>query len=600
MKLTIRNKLYLGFGNIVVLNIIMQIILLLNLNGIANTFQEFINVEIKLSHLAEDIRYYDATLTDAVRAVLIDPTDQTNYDRYNADATSLDGVIAEATTLATSEEERQIFQKIGEVNVSLIEIETQLLENPNIEQARALYRGEYGVLKAQYAEQVALFYTRRTAELEQEQNHIFETIRNTQIMSEAMIVAMLIAGVSVAVYLSRDISKPLQALTSSIEQVGKGDLSQRIHIHSSDETGTLGHAFNKMVENLQGSAENLIAKEYLENAVNKYQGFVARVAAGDLTTRLEMVGNGNSEDAFSDDLYRLGMNLNDMVENLNGITHQVRESVSGIMSATTQIQAATTQQFASTTEQNAAVTQTVVTVEEIRTTVQQTAERAQAVADSAQQSVNVSRRGKQVVENTVEGMNLIQKRVENIAETILSLSERTQQIGEIINTVNAIADQSKLLALNASIEAARVGEEGRGFAIVASEVRQLAEQSKQATSRIGEILNEIQRATNTAVMVTEEGSKETERGMELVNRAGETIRDLASTLEDAAQAAVQIAASTHQQTNGMSQLASAMQQIKQASVQAASSSRQTEQSANDLASTSRQLEQAVARYKVAT
>jgi methyl-accepting chemotaxis protein len=123
----------------------------------------------------------------------------------------------------------------------------------------------------------------------------------------------------------------------------------------------------------------------------------------------------------------------------------------------------------------------------------------------------------------------------------LSLSERTQQIGEIINTVNAIADQSKLLVLNASIEAARAGEEGRGFAVVAAEVRQLAEQSRRATARVGEILNEIQQATNTAVMVTEEGSKGAEHGMELVNRAGGAILKLAATLEGATQAAVQIA-----------------------------------------------------------
>ena len=93
------------------------------------------------------------------------------------------------------------------------------------------------------------------------------------------------------------------------------------------------------------------------------------------------------------------------------------------------------------------------------------------------------------------------------------LSERTQQIGEIIDAVNALADQSKLLALNASIEAARAGEEGKGFAVVAMEVRQLAEQSRGATSRVRDILSEIQDATNMAVMVTEEGSKGAENGM---------------------------------------------------------------------------------------
>jgi methyl-accepting chemotaxis protein len=195
-------------------------------------------------------------------------------------------------------------------------------------------------------------------------------------------------------------------------------------------------------------------------------------------------------------------------------------------------------------------------------------------------------------------MQLIRQRVENIAETILMLSERTQQIGEIIETVNAIADQSKLLALNASIEAARAGDEGRGFAVVAMEVRQLAEQSREATERVGDILSEIQQATNTAVMVTEEGSKGAAAGIELVDRAGDAIRELARTIESAAEAAIQIAASTHQQTNGMDQLGTAMTQIKQATVQTAASTQQTEQSIRDLMTMARQMESAIARYNL--
>ena len=118
--------------------------------------------------------------------------------------------------------------------------------------------------------------------------------------------------------------------------------------------------------------------------------------------------------------------------------------------------------------------------------------------------------------------------------------------------------------------------------MVAMAVHQLAEQSREATARVRDILSEIQQATNTAVMVTEEGSKGAEAGMELTVRAGEAIRELAATIESAAQAATQIAASTHQQTNGVDQLASAMTQIKQASSQTAASMRQTEQSVRDL------------------
>src|SRR5690606_26796722 len=250
-------------------------------------------------------------------------------------------------------------------------------------------------------------------------------------------------------------------------------------------------------------------------------------------------------------------------------------------------------------EQDSAVTQTVATVEQVRHTVQQTAERARAVANVSQQSVAVSRNGQQAVVENTTGMQIIRQRVESIAETILMLSERTQQIGEIIDAVNALAEQSKLLALNASIEAARAGEEGKGFAVVALEVRQLAEQSREATARVRTILSEIQQSTNTAVLVTEEGSKGAEQGISLAERTGEVIRELSATIEEAAQTAMKIAASTQEQTSGMDQLAAAILQIKQASEQTAAGTRQTEISIQNLMEMADRLAEAAARYQLA-
>jgi PAS domain S-box-containing protein len=287
----------------------------------------------------------------------------------------------------------------------------------------------------------------------------------------------------------------------------------------------------------------------------------------------------------------------DQREYLQMLIGKIRASASILNNVAAEIQVATTQQVASTLEQETAVTQTVATVEEVRTTVQQTAERAQQVAHTATESVSTSRTGQEAVAQTVDSVSQIKQQVEDIAGSILALSERTQQIGEIIDTVNGLADQSKLLALNASIEAARAGEEGKGFAVVAMEVRQLAEQSREATGRVRDILSEIQQATNSAVMVTEQGSKGAEIGLSLVELAGEAIRELAVTIEGAAQAATQIAASTHQQTNGMEQLAAAMMQIKAASGQSAVSARQTENSVREMIDIAQQLEAAVAQYQ---
>ncbi len=409
-----------------------------------------------------------------------------------------------------------------------------------------------------------------------------------------------------AYVLSGAMTKPIVKVSDAAANLATGDLTQRVAINSRDEIGQLAGSFNAMAEDLEKMVENeRFTRAYLEETVTDYVTFVEEVSTGNLQARLSLNGNGNGNGQHNsdvgedqDDLHRLGKNLNNMVENLAEMATRFRAVAQSVSSAATEIQAAATQQTASATEQDAAVTQTVATVEEVRSTVVQTAERARTVAESSQQSVDFSTNGQQAVEESVEGMDLIRQRVEDIAETILMLSERTQQIGEIIDAVNALADQSKLLALNASIEAARAGEEGKGFAVVAMEVRQLAEESRDATSRVSDILSEIQQATNTAVMVTEEGSKGAENGLSLVQRAGQSIRELTSTIEDAAQNATQIAASTHQQTNGMDQLASAMLQIKQSSAQTAATMKQTEQSVRDLLEMARQLEEAADRYQL--
>ena len=428
---------------------------------------------------------------------------------------------------------------------------------------------------------------------------MFANINQTFLVNVGIALCAIIVAMMVGIwFINRRIVMPLGNLTGAAADISRGELEVYVPASGSDEFSVLANSFNTMtahLRNLIQSERN--AKEHLESIVAEYVAFVRRIASGDLTTRLTLDAAHTQADA-TEDLYILGSNLNEMVEGLSDMAGQVRKAVETIVSTASEIQSAAIQQNATILEQDTAVTETVATVEEVRATVQQTADRAQAVANTSQQSVVVSRSGQQAVTDNANGMQIIRQRVESIAETILLLSQHTQQIGEIINTVNALADQSKLLALNASIEAARAGEEGRGFAVVAMEVRQLAEQSRSATARVRDILSEIQQATNTAVMVTEEGSKGAEQGIELVERTGDAIRTLAATIEEAAQAASQIAASTYQQTNGMDQLATAILQIKKASEQTASGTRQTESSIHSLIEMAEQLEHAAARYQL--
>jgi methyl-accepting chemotaxis protein len=276
-----------------------------------------------------------------------------------------------------------------------------------------------------------------------------------------------------------------------------------------------------------------------------------------------------------------------------------RESAQTINTTANEILTTVSQHTASASEQSAAVNQTTATVDEARATAEQAARQATTVAQLAQTSVQVGAEGTQAVEAILKAMTDIRAKVEGIAQDILALSEHTQQIGEIILTVNDIADQSNILALNAAIEAAKAGEQGKGFAVVAAEVRNLAEQSKQATAKVRTILGDIQKATNAAVLATEQGSRGVETGTGLAQRAGEVIGKLAADIREAAQVAQQIAASAHQQSTAMDQIAQAMREINQATVQFVAGARQSQTAAESLTGLARQLQTLTEKYKLA-
>jgi len=177
--------------------------------------------------------------------------------------------------------------------------------------------------------------------------------------------------------------------------------------------------------------------------------------------------------AADDPLIMLGHRLNETVTSLQRMVVQICDTSGNLNTATSEILAAATQQASGANEQSAAIAQTTTTVDELKTIAEQSVARAQEVAGASQRTVEVSRAGRMAVEETIGSMAQIKVQVEGIAENILALSEQTQQIDEIITTVNDIAAQSNILALNASVEAARAGEYGKGFAVVAVEVRNL-------------------------------------------------------------------------------------------------------------------------------
>jgi methyl-accepting chemotaxis protein len=277
-----------------------------------------------------------------------------------------------------------------------------------------------------------------------------------------------------------------------------------------------------------------------------------------------------------------------------GIVVPVRKTIDALGSASAEILAGTTQQAAGMREHSTAVTETVSTVDEVLQTSEQAAQRALTVSESAQRAADVGQAGRKAVDESVAAMGAVKDQAGSIAESILTLAEQAQAIGEIITTVNDIGEQINLLSLNAAIEASRAGEHGRGFSVVAAEIKALADQSKKATTQVRQILGEIQKATNAAVMVTEQGSKGVNEAVKTVNEAGQTIRMLGDIITEAAQMAAQIAASSGQQATGMRQIHQAMQNISQVSNQNLAATNQSEQAAKHLNVLGSNLKQLVA------
>ncbi|MGR3318288.1 MAG: methyl-accepting chemotaxis protein, partial [Candidatus Anammoxibacter sp.] len=311
-----------------------------------------------------------------------------------------------------------------------------------------------------------------------------------------------------------------------------------------------------------------------------------KVGEGDLT--VEIVSTNRS-----DEVGNLINAFRNMITNLRKITMQVKEGTSVLGSSASQISVSTSQLAASAAETAAAVNETTATADEVKQTVHVSSQKARVVSNMANKAAEVSITGKKATDNIIEEMDHIRKQSGLVAESIVKLSEQTQSIGEIIATVDDIAEQSNLLAVNAAIEAARAGEHGKGFTVVAQEVRSLADQSKRATTQIKNILTDIQKATGTAVMATEQGNKAVEAGAKQSIVTGEAIRMLTETIKEAAQSGMQIDASSQEQLTGMDQVVSAIENIKNASNQSVDSTKQLETAAQNLDELGRKLKELV-------
>lgn len=316
-----------------------------------------------------------------------------------------------------------------------------------------------------------------------------------------------------------------------------------------------------------------------------------RIAEGDLTLDIPPTRR-------TDEIGVLTTSFRAMLNSLRDFNREIHEGINVLASSSSEILAATSQIATGVSETAASVNQTTSTLEQSRQTAKLVSEKAGGVLEVSQRVSRSSTDGRKKVDEAVHEMQVIKEHMENIGQNIMRLHENSQAIGDIIASVNDIAEQSNILAVNAAIEAAKAGEHGRGFGVVAHEMKSLALQSKQATIHVRSILGEIQQTANSTVMATERGNKVVESGVERSRAAGEAIRRMAESITAASQAAMQISASSNEQLIGMDQVASAMENITQASHQNASGTKQAEISARNLHELGQRLKELIARFRV--
>jgi methyl-accepting chemotaxis protein len=386
----------------------------------------------------------------------------------------------------------------------------------------------------------------------------------------ALLAAGLLVGTLGAIFISRSIARPVTVIARIAEAISRGDIQQTVTIDSRDETGQLAASFQRLVEYMKELA-----------------GAAEAIARRDLTASIKP---RSSKDV-------LGTSFKTMIDNLKEMVRQLKDSADQVSSAASEIASSSEHMSKGARDQAEQVTQVSASVEQMAATILQSSRNAGEANGASQRASDTANSGGQVVTETIQGMQRIADVVKQSSESIGALAKSADQIGEIISVIDDIADQTNLLALNAAIEAARAGEQGRGFAVVADEVRKLAERTGRATREITDMIKGIQHDTSEAVKSMESGIGEVDRGRELADKAGNSLTEIVAMSGKVVSMIQQIAGATEEQSVAAEQIAKIVEHISAVTKETAAGAEQSAQAAEELSRNSEGLAAMVEQFK---
>jgi len=299
-----------------------------------------------------------------------------------------------------------------------------------------------------------------------------------------------------------------------------------------------------------------------------------------------------------DEVGQICTSFNGFVKTLHNVITQLAGTADHVASASEEISSSAEQQAQSASTQKDQTTQVATALQEMNVTVQQVSENSSKASDASRKAAETARHGGAIVDETLAKMQVIAASVRSTAGRVEELGKSSDQIGRIIGVINDIADQTNLLALNAAIEAARAGEQGRGFAVVADEVRKLAERTTTATKEIAQMIQTVQQETKQAVGAMEEGTRQVEEGVATTNKAGEALREIIQMSEQVGDMIAQIATAATEQSSATDEINRSMEQISSLVKESASGAQQSAQACQDLSGMAFELQKIVSNFKV--